>query len=116
MQNITGLVGRDDLVHEVVREIRKGKHVVLTGPVGIGKSAVLEAALKIIEPRTSEWYQFDPIANEAGAVPATPAEVPKSPDGKDCVLVYLSEHQAKGQNYSTGLSTVFKLMVRSLMR
>jgi MoxR-like ATPase len=31
------LIGRDPLIDEVVREIRKGKHVVLTGPVGISK-------------------------------------------------------------------------------
>jgi MoxR-like ATPase len=36
MKDITGLIGRDDLVGEVVREIKKGKHIVLTGPVGIG--------------------------------------------------------------------------------
>lgn len=54
MSNVNGLVGRDDLVSEVVREIKKGKHLVLTGPVGIGKSAVLEAALKVVEPRPSE--------------------------------------------------------------
>jgi putative transcriptional regulator len=63
------LVGRDELIAEVVREIKKGKHVVLTGAVGIGKSAVLQAALKIIEPRPSEWYQFDPVAYEAGEHP-----------------------------------------------
>jgi len=45
MDDIVGLVGRDDLVDDLVAEIRKGKHVILTGPVGIGKSAVLRAAL-----------------------------------------------------------------------
>jgi len=45
MDEIVGLLGRDDLVAELVTEIRKGKHVILTGPVGIGKSAVLKAAL-----------------------------------------------------------------------
>jgi hypothetical protein len=91
------LVGRDDLVSEVVREIRKGKHLVLTGPVGIGKSAVLQAALKRIEPRPSEWYQFDPVAYDAGELDACPAGLPEDPGRKDCILVYLSEHQAKGQ-------------------
>ncbi len=97
MKDITGLVGRDDLVSQVVREIKKGKHVVLTGPVGIGKSAVLEAALKIIEPRPSEWHQFNPVALDAGEQLEAFAESPKSPDGKACVLVYLTEQQAKGQ-------------------
>lgn len=46
MDDIVGLVGRDELVTDLVTEIRKGKHVILTGPVGIGKSAVLKAALE----------------------------------------------------------------------
>ncbi|WP_374091057.1 ATP-binding protein [Methylomicrobium lacus] len=45
MDDIVGLVGRDALIDDLVAEIRKGKHVILTGPVGIGKSAVLRAAL-----------------------------------------------------------------------
>jgi energy-coupling factor transporter ATP-binding protein EcfA2 len=91
------LFGRDSLVSEIVREIRKGKHLVLAGPVGCGKSAVLVAALQRIEPRPSEWYQFDPVAAEAGEIDIEPAELPDAPARKDCVLVYLSEHQAKGQ-------------------
>ena len=46
MDDIVGLMGRDDLVTDLVAEIRKGKHVILTGSVGIGKSAVLREALK----------------------------------------------------------------------
>jgi hypothetical protein len=46
MDDIVGLVGRDELVLDIMAEIRKGKHVILTGPVGIGKSAVLKAALE----------------------------------------------------------------------
>ncbi len=45
MDNIVGLIGRDEVVADLVAEIRKGKHVVLTGSVGIGKSSVLKAAL-----------------------------------------------------------------------
>jgi hypothetical protein len=45
MDDIVGLMGRDELVADLLGEIRKGKHVILTGPVGIGKSAVLKAAL-----------------------------------------------------------------------
>jgi len=88
------LVGRDDLVAEVVREIRKGKHVLIAGPVGIGKSAVLEAALKLVEPRPSEWYQFDPVANDAGDIPPVDLVTPQEPDRRERVLVYLSDHQA----------------------
>ena len=102
MSELSALVGRDDLVSEVDREIRRGKHVALTGPVGIGKSAVLQAALKRIEPRPSEWYQFDPVAYDASELDACPAELAEEPGSKDCVLVYLSEHQAKGQFVQMG--------------
>jgi hypothetical protein len=49
MDEIVGLMGRDTLVADLVGEIRKGKHVILTGPVGIGKSAVLRAALEQVK-------------------------------------------------------------------
>ena len=97
MRKITGLIGRDDLVDQVVREIKKGKHVVLTGPVGIGKSAVLEAALKIIEPRRSEWRQFDPVVGELNDLGDEPPARLDAPGRSDVALVYLSDHQAKGQ-------------------
>ena len=45
MKLIIGLIGRDDLVEQIAREARKGRHLLLTGPVGIGKSAVLEAVI-----------------------------------------------------------------------
>lgn len=45
MQSIVGLIGRDELVETITREARKGRHILLTGPVGIGKSAVLEAVI-----------------------------------------------------------------------
>ncbi len=45
MDAIVGLIGRDHLVADLVAEIKKGKHVILIGSVGIGKSAVLRAAL-----------------------------------------------------------------------
>jgi len=48
MDNITGLVGRDEVIKAIVAEINKGKHVILTGPTGVGKSAVLRAALEKI--------------------------------------------------------------------
>ena len=48
MDRITGIIGRDALIEETRREIRKGKHVLLSGPVGIGKSAVLAAALAAV--------------------------------------------------------------------
>jgi hypothetical protein len=57
----------------------------------------LYISLKRIEPRPSEWYQFDPGAYDAGELGACPAELFEDPGSKDRVLVYLSEHQAKGQ-------------------
>jgi energy-coupling factor transporter ATP-binding protein EcfA2 len=51
MDSIVGLVGRDDVVANLVAEIRKGKHVILTGTVGIGKSAVLREALEQVSSK-----------------------------------------------------------------
>ncbi len=51
MDSIVGLVGRDDVVADLVAEIRKGKHVILTGTVGIGKSAVLRKALEQVSSK-----------------------------------------------------------------
>ena len=45
MKHVTGLIGRDDLIEQVAREARKGRHLLLTGRPGIGKSTVLEAVL-----------------------------------------------------------------------
>ena len=49
------------------------------------------------EPRPSEWCQFDPVAYDSGDLPEVSAEPRKEADGKASVLVYLSDHQAKGQ-------------------
>jgi len=51
MDKIIGLIGRDEVVADLVAEIRKGKHVILTGSVGIGKSAVLREALEQVSNR-----------------------------------------------------------------
>ena len=51
MDKIVGLIGRDEVVADLVAEIRKGKHVILTGTVGIGKSAVLKAGLEQVSAR-----------------------------------------------------------------
>ena len=67
MKAITGLMGRDDLVETVAREARKGRHLILTGPVGVGKSAVLEAVIDRLLLRQQR------------------------------VVIQVSEHQAKGQ-------------------
>lgn len=94
MKRITGLIGRDELVIDVVREIRKGKHVLLTGPTGIGKSRVLEAAIKRIERRQDEFIQAGlDLTN-----PITPpANVTEQRIERRLCLAYLKDHQAKGQ-------------------
>lgn len=67
MKNITGLIGRDDLVEKVAREARKGRHILLTGPVGVGKSTILEAVIDRLILR------------------------------QQCLIIHVTEHQAKGQ-------------------
>ncbi len=67
MKNITGLIGRDDLVEKVAREARKGRHILLTGRPGAGKSAVLEAVIDRLIAR------------------------------RDLIVLQVNEHQAKGQ-------------------
>ena len=67
MRHITGLVGREELVERVAREARKGRHLLLTGPVGIGKSTILEAVIDRLIVR------------------------------RDLTVLHVNEHQAKGQ-------------------
>ncbi len=47
MRDITGLIGRDALVEKAAQEVRKDRHVILTGKVGVGKSSVLEHCLQV---------------------------------------------------------------------
>jgi len=51
MDSIVGLVGRDELVADLVSEIRKGKNVILTGGIGMGKSTVLKVALEKVRDK-----------------------------------------------------------------
>lgn len=67
MKHITGLIGRNDLIDQVAREARKGRHILLTGPVGVGKSIVLEAVLDRLIAR------------------------------RHLTILHVNEHQAKGQ-------------------
>ena len=67
MKHVTGLIGRDDLIEQVAREARKGRHLLLTGRPGIGKSTVLEAVIDRLIVR------------------------------RDLVVLHVNEHQAKGQ-------------------
>jgi energy-coupling factor transporter ATP-binding protein EcfA2 len=91
MRHITGLIGRDALLDEAVREIKKGKHVLLTGPVGIGKSAVLIEAIRRIERRKSERVSLE--ITQDGPLP----EQELLHAERLLTFVYLRDHQAKGQ-------------------
>ena len=59
MREITGLIGRDSLVEKAAQEVRKGRHVILTGGVGVGKSSVLNAVLARLERRRDERAPVD---------------------------------------------------------
>ena len=59
MRDITGLIGRDNLVEKAAGEVRKGRHVLLTGKVGVGKSSVLDAILARLERRRDERAPVD---------------------------------------------------------
>jgi len=67
MKSLTGLIGREELVEKIAREARKGRRLLLVGPVGIGKSGVLAAALDRLLVRQAR------------------------------VVLHLHDHQAKGQ-------------------
>jgi energy-coupling factor transporter ATP-binding protein EcfA2 len=97
MKKITGLIGRGDLVKGVLSEIRKGKHVLLSGPIGVGKSAVLEEAARTLERRESGRLQLDPLQDSSA--PSLPTVPPKGERrrAQKFVIVYLHDHNAKSQ-------------------
>ena len=67
MKHVTGLIGRQELIEKITREARKGRHLLLTGPPGIGKSTLLEAVIDRLIVR------------------------------RDLIVLHVNEHQAKGQ-------------------
>lgn len=67
MRHITGMIGREELIEKITREARKGRHLLLTGPAGVGKSTILEAVIDRLIVR------------------------------QDLTLIHVNEHQAKGQ-------------------
>jgi len=100
MKDLIGLIGRDDLVEKITREVNKGRHIILTGQVGCGKSAVLEAVLEQIERRKDERIKFnaedDELPGEAVRQEAQRLYGDKR-QTRNFTLVYVSDHQAKGQ-------------------
>ncbi len=99
MKAITGLIGRDALVEKAVQEVRKGRHVLLTGPVGVGKSAVLEAVIERLERRRGERA---PVTAESDDPPGEPAGSAPPPTGERRVrrtrtVIAIADHQPKAQ-------------------
>jgi energy-coupling factor transporter ATP-binding protein EcfA2 len=95
MRHITGLIGRDELVNQVSAETKKGKHVLLTGPVGIGKSSILWAALRVIERRKSERLRME--ITQDGTLPEPELLHADRRKRRLMTLIYVRDHQAKGQ-------------------
>ena len=87
--------GRDELINEVANEIKKGKHLVLTGAVGVGKSTVLRAALKSVERRVSERRHFNPLTESTGVPDPNPQQCRRRQQTR--ILIYITESQAKAQ-------------------
>jgi energy-coupling factor transporter ATP-binding protein EcfA2 len=87
--------GRDELINEVANEIKKGKHLVLTGAVGVGKSTVLRAALKSVERRVSERRHFNPLTESTGVPDPNPQQCRRRQQNR--ILIYITESQAKAQ-------------------
>jgi len=100
MKDLIGLIGRDELVGKIATEVRKGRHIILTGKVGCGKSAVLEAVLEQIERRKDERLKVnaedDELPGEEERQEAQRLYGDKRTT-RNFTLVYLTDHQAKGQ-------------------
>lgn len=100
MKEIVGLVGRDDLVEKAAQEFRKGRHIILTGDAGCGKSAVLEGVLERIERRRDERQQID---SESDVLPDEEekqkilAEFGDRRKTRTQTTIYVIDHQPKGQ-------------------
>ncbi len=100
MKDLIGLIGRDDLVEKITKEVKKRRHVILTGPVGCGKSAVLEAVLEQFERRRNERIKVnaedDELPGEEERQTA-PWWYDEKRQARHFTLIYVTDHQAKGQ-------------------
>lgn len=100
MKDVTGLVGRDDLVEKAAQEFRKGRHIILTGEAGSGKSAVLEGVLERVERRRDERQKID---SESDVLPDEEEkqrilkEFGERRKVRTQTLVFVVDHQPKGQ-------------------
>ncbi|MFZ1493087.1 MAG: ATP-binding protein [Candidatus Competibacter denitrificans] len=95
MRDITGLVGRDNLVEKAAQEVRKGRHVILTGQVGVGKSSVLNAILERFERRRDERAPVDAETDDPITEPNTGR--PSQRQRRTQTVIHISDHQPKAQ-------------------
>jgi len=99
MKDITGLIGREPLVEKVVQEVRKGRHVLLTGSVGVGKSSVLEAVLERLERRRDERAPVDAESDDPPSAPNTEPNTgrPRQRQRRSQTVIHIADHQPKAQ-------------------
>lgn len=113
MKKVTTLIGRDDLVAQLLKETRKGRSCVLYGKVGVGKSAILDAVARRLERRRDERRHLDAYAADRCSDQRECDQVAKLPEGGDrrhgqqrqknrrtsrrLLVMYLHEHHGKAQ-------------------
>ncbi|HRF63905.1 MAG TPA: ATP-binding protein, partial [Candidatus Competibacter sp.] len=98
MREITGLIGREPLVEKTAQEVRKGRHVILTGKVGVGKSAVLEAVLERLERRREERSPVDAETDDPpGEAAEPPTGRPSQRQRRTQTVIHIADHQPKAQ-------------------
>jgi energy-coupling factor transporter ATP-binding protein EcfA2 len=99
MRDITGLIGREPLVEKVVQEVRKGRHVLLTGSVGVGKSSVLEAVLERLERRRDERAPVDAESDDPPSAPNTEPNTgrPRQRQRRTQTVIPIADHPPKAQ-------------------
>ena len=91
MRDITGLIGRDALVEKAAQEVRKGRHVILTGKVGVGKSSVLDAILERLERRREERAPVDMESDDPPPAPNPHRQ------RRTQTVIHIADHQPKAQ-------------------
>ncbi len=100
MRDITGLIGRENLVEKAAQEVRKGRHVLLTGRVGVGKSSVLEAVLERLERRRDERAPVDAESDDPPGEREGRAERERRSHERRKraqTVIHISDHQPKAQ-------------------
>ena len=95
MRDITGLIGRENLVEKAAQEVRKGRHVLLTGKVGVGKSSVLEAVLERLERRRDERAPVNVETDDPPSEPTTGR--PSQRRRRTQTVIHVADHQPKAQ-------------------